>query len=69
MLPDKITDFDTAAVTVTFVDLDGYSVLTEICGDREADTFCAPRPDRHHPSARGQVGAPFHIIHAHERSI
>lgn len=36
MLPDTTTDFNTVEVTVAFVDLAGYSVLTEACGDREA---------------------------------
>lgn len=41
MLPDTTTDFDTVAVTVAFVDLAGYSVLTEACGDREAAALAA----------------------------
>lgn len=41
MLPDKTTDFDTVAVTVAFIDLAGYSVLTEACGDREAAQLAA----------------------------
>ena len=36
MLPDTTIDFTTVEVTVAFVDLAGYSVLTEACGDREA---------------------------------
>lgn len=36
MQHDTTTDLDTVDVTVAFVDLAGYSVLTEICGDREA---------------------------------
>lgn len=41
MLPDTTTDFDTVEATVAFVDLAGYSVLTEICGDHEAAMLAA----------------------------
>lgn len=36
MLPDTTPDFDTVEATAAFVDLAGYSILTEICGDHEA---------------------------------
>ena len=48
MLPDTTIDFTTVEVTVAFVDLAGYSVLTEACGDREAAWLAARLADLAH---------------------
>ncbi|MEE6168571.1 MULTISPECIES: adenylate/guanylate cyclase domain-containing protein [unclassified Mycolicibacterium] len=45
MLPDTTTEFDTAEATVAFIDLAGYSILTEICGDHEAAQLAARLAD------------------------
>jgi len=45
MLPDTTPDFDAVEMTVAFVDLAGYSVLTEICGDHEAALLAAKLAD------------------------
>lgn len=45
MLPDTTPDFDTVEATAAFVDLAGYSILTEICGDHEAAQLAARLAD------------------------
>ncbi|MGE4360690.1 MAG: adenylate/guanylate cyclase domain-containing protein [Mycolicibacterium sp.] len=55
MLPDTTTDFETVEVTVAFVDLAGYSVLTEICGDQEAARLAARLADLAHTALQPGV--------------
>lgn len=55
MLPHRETDFDTVEVTVSFVDLAGYSVLTEICGDHEAARLAARLADLAHAALQPGV--------------
>lgn len=45
MLPFTTPDFDTVEATAAFVDLAGYSILTEICGDHEAAQLAARLAD------------------------
>ncbi|MBU8822748.1 adenylate/guanylate cyclase domain-containing protein [Mycolicibacterium goodii] len=45
MLPHKETNFATVEVTVAFVDLAGYSMLTEVCADQEAARLAARLAD------------------------
>ena len=51
MLPDTTPDFDTVEATAAFVDLAGYSILTEICGDHEAAQLAAVRLEQAHLEA------------------
>ncbi|WP_395308955.1 adenylate/guanylate cyclase domain-containing protein [Mycobacterium sp. AMU20-3851] len=55
MLPNTTTDFDTVEATVAFVDLAGYSVLTEICGDHEAALLAARLADLAHAALQPGV--------------
>lgn len=55
MLPHMPTDFETGEVTVAFIDLAGYSILTEICGDHEAALLAARLADLAHAALRPGV--------------
>ncbi|WP_234816830.1 MULTISPECIES: adenylate/guanylate cyclase domain-containing protein [Mycolicibacterium] len=55
MLPDNTIDFTRVEVTVAFVDLAGYSVLTEACGDREAAWLAARLADLAHAALQPGV--------------
>ncbi|MBI2696099.1 hypothetical protein [Mycobacterium nebraskense] len=43
--PTAVTGIDTAQVTFAFVDLSGFSILTEICGNHQAARLAARQAD------------------------
>ncbi|MDM2175040.1 MULTISPECIES: adenylate/guanylate cyclase domain-containing protein [Mycobacteriaceae] len=55
VLPASGIDFDTVAATFAFVDLVGYSALTEICGDQEAAQLAARLAELAHDALRPGV--------------